>query len=461
MLNEKDILFNVGTYFLVIDGSWGDNGKGKIIELLSFLILCGAIKMNGPLKICIRPNGGNNAGHTVVITVGDKKYVFKLNVVPSSIFYADVYSVIGDGTVVDPIHLFEKEIPGIIKVNPELVYPQNIRISDRAHIVLPHQKYIEEFFEEMKGKNAIGTTKKAIGFAYMDKMARIGLRFGDYRDRHIFAAKLEEAVRFYNEAYGVKIGPVLDAGKVFNDYWQYADRVLGMLADVPQLVNLGRQMEWSGLIEMGQGTMLDIDYGTYPYVTSSKPTVSGAIGGAGLNHKDINTVFLVLKAYFTRVGAGPFPTQMFGAEAEALREKGNEYGTMTGRPRDVGWFDAVVARFAAMINGADYIALTKLDILSGMEKIKICVAYELDGKIIDYPPATVEELARCKPIYIEVPGWPEDISACQSFEDLPENAQNFCLAVERQTGIPIGIHSVGPSKEETIVSLDSGSFAPL
>jgi adenylosuccinate synthase len=416
---------------VVIGTQWGDEGKGKITDYLA-----------ESAEVVARYQGGNNAGHTILIE--DKKY--KLHLIPSGIFYSDKICVIGNGLVVHPKALLEE----IQYIHDNGFSTENLRISDRAHIILPYHMVLDELEEERKGDNKIGTTKKGIGPAYVDKAARTGIRVADLMDAEIFEKRLRHMVAEKNLLIeGVYGGKGVEVESILVEYLGYAEQLRKYVADTSVVLNdvidAGRKV----LFEGAQGVMLDLDNGTYPYVTSSNPTAGGVCIGSGVGPTKIHQVIGVAKAYTTRVGDGPFPTELNNAIGDWIREKGHEYGTTTGRPRRVGWFDSVVVRHARRVSGITGLSLNSIDVLSGLETVKICVAYRLDGELIEHYPANLNTLGRCEAVYEEMPGWSEDIGGARSLDDLPKNARHYLERVSELTGIPISIFSVGRNREQT------------
>ena len=419
---------------VVISGAqWGDEGKGKIVDYLA-----------QQADTVVRFQGGSNAGHTV--TVGGEEY--KLRLLPSGILYKGTICVIGNGVVVDPQCLIEE----IDNMQRRGVDTSGIRLSNRAHVVMPWHKLIDELGENLRGENKIGTTKRGIGPCYIDKADRIGIRVCDLIDSEEFAAKVRNAIKVKNLILEkVYNHSPLDAEEIICEYENYAERIRPFVCDTISLLNAQVNAGKKILFEGAQATMLDIDYGTYPYVTSSHP-ISGGVGiGAGIAPKKINTVVGVVKAYCTRVGEGPFPTEQLNEIGDKLREAGHEFGTVTGRPRRTGWLDACVVKYAGQLSGTDYMAVTRLDILDGFDEIKMCTAYKIDGEIIHEIPASLKVLAKVEPVYETFAGWKTDISKIRRYEDLPENARKYLERMAQVTGIALGIVSVGPNRDQTIV----------
>jgi len=419
---------------VVISGAqWGDEGKGKIVDYLA-----------AQADTVVRFQGGSNAGHTV--TVNGEEY--KLRLLPSGILYKGTTCVIGNGVVVDPQTLLEE----IDNMQRRGVDTSGIRLSNRAHVVMTWHKLFDELSENLRGENKIGTTKRGIGPCYMDKADRIGIRVCDLIDREEFAAKVAQIIKIKNltleKVY--KHAP-LDAQEIIREYEGYAEKLRPFVCDTISLLNKEIDAGKKILFEGAQATMLDIDYGTYPYVTSSHP-ISGGVGiGAGVAPKKIDKVVSVVKAYCTRVGEGPFPTEQLNEIGDKLRNAGHEFGTVTGRPRRTGWLDACVVKYAGQLSGTDYMAITRLDILDSFDEIKMCTAYKLDGKIINEIPASLKILAKVEPVYETFAGWKTDISKIRRYEDLPANAKKYLERMAEVTQIKIGIVSVGANREQTIV----------
>jgi adenylosuccinate synthase len=417
---------------VLVGAQWGDEGKGKATDLLG-----------GSVDYVVRYQGGNNAGHTVVI--GDQKYA--LHLLPSGILSPGCIPVIGNGVVVDPAVLFA-ELDGLEQRG---VDTSKLLISANAHLITPYHRTIDKVTERFLGNNKIGTTGRGIGPTYADKINRVGVRMQDLFDPSILRQKIEGALRERNQML-VKVfnRRALSAEAIVEEYLGYAERLRPMVADTALIVNKALDEGKVVLLEGGQGTLLDVDHGTYPFVTSSNPTTGGACTGSGIGPTRITRTIGILKAYTTRVGSGPFPTELFDENGETLRTVGREYGVTTGRDRRCGWFDAPVARYATRVNGLTDFFLTKLDILTGFERIPVCVAYDVDGVRHDEIPMTQTEFHHARPVYEELPGWSEDITGCKSFEDLPVNAQNYVRALEDMSGAPISAIGVGPDRNATI-----------
>lgn len=421
---------------VLVGAQWGDEGKGKATDLLGDRV-----------DYVVRYQGGNNAGHTVVI--GDKK--FALHLLPSGILTPGVVPVIGNGVVID-LSVLIKELDGLIEKGVDV---SKLKISANAHIITPYHVTIDKVSERFLGKRAIGTTGRGIGPTYGDKVGRLGIRVQDLFDESILRQKVEAALsqknqllsKVYNRA-GIK------AEEVVRDLLSFTERIRPMVSDTALDLHKALEAGKTVLLEGGQGTLLDVDHGTYPFVTSSSPIAGGATIGSGIGPTKIDSVIGILKAYTTRVGAGPFPTELFDQWGEFLREKGFEFGTTTGRERRCGWFDAPVAKFATRINGLTDIFLTKLDVLTGIKEIPVCVAYDVDGVRMEEIPVSQSDFHHAKPIYEIFPGWDEDITAAKKFEELPKNAQDYVLALEKLSGTRISAIGVGPDRDATIVRHD-------
>jgi adenylosuccinate synthase len=419
---------------VLIGAQWGDEGKGKATDLLG-----------GRLQWVVRYQGGNNAGHTVVLPNGDK---FALHLIPSGILTPGVTNVIGNGVVVDPGVLLT-ELAGLEERN---VDTSRLLLSADAHLIMPYHVAIDKVTERFLGAKKIGTTGRGIGPCYQDKIARVGVRVADVLDEKILTQKVEAALEYKNQVL-VKIynRKALDAQQVVEEVLGQAEGFKHRIADTRLQLNQALEAGETVLLEGSQGTLLDVDHGTYPYVTSSNPTSGGAAVGSGIGPTKITTVLGILKAYTTRVGSGPFPTELFDNHGEYLAKQGGEVGVTTGRARRTGWFDAVIARYATRVNGITDYFLTKLDVLSSLDTVPICVAYEIDGVRYEEMPMSQTEVHHAKPIYEEMPGWWEDISHARTFEELPVNAQNYVLRLEELSGAYISCIGVGPGRDETIV----------
>ena len=420
--------------FIVLGAQWGDEGKGKMTDYLA-----------ESADVVVRFQGGNNAGHTV--EVGENQY--KLHLIPSGVLYKNKLNVIGNGVVVDPKALFE-EIDYLKGVGVE-VTPENLIISDRAQLIMPYHKILDGIKEKARGKKDIGTTGKGIGPCYTDKAERSGIRVCDLMHKEVFEEKLKDNVEMKNDII-TKVfgGDALDFEAMYNEYLAYAERIRPFVKDISVEVYNNIKAGKKVLFEGAQGTLLDIDYGTYPYVTSSNTIAGGVCTGAGVGPTAITNAVGIAKAYTTRVGKGPFPTELFDATGDWIREKGHEYGVTTGRARRCGWLDLVILKTTARVSGLTSFVVTKIDTLAGMEKVKVCIGYKFDGKVIDYVPASLEDLAKCEPIYEEFDGWDESIENARSYDQLPENAKKYLKRIEEFTDTRISIVSVGPKRDQTI-----------
>ncbi len=423
---------------IVIMGSqWGDEGKGKMTDWLA-----------QKADMIVRYQGGNNAGHTIAFN--GKTY--KLQLIPSGIFEPQKINVIGNGVVVNP-----KALLGESQMLKDAgVTPSNLKISSRAHLILPYHIQLDIAQEKQRGDRKVGTTHNGIGPAYMDKAARIGIRMCDLLEKDTFAAKLKENLAQKNALFEkIYDEEPFDFDSLFNEYYEYGQQLKDYVTDTSVLVNEAISAGKNVLFEGAQGIMLDLDHGTYPYVTSSNPVVGGALAGAGVGPQSLTKMVGVCKAYSTRVGEGPFPTELTNETGDWIREKAHEYGTVTGRPRRIGWFDAVAMRHAKRVSGMNCLSLNLLDIFTGLKKVKICTAYMLDGKQIDYYPASLKELERCEPVYEKFDGWTEDISTVTEYDQLPANAKKYLKRIEELTGLQLMTISVGPSREQTITLKDA------
>ncbi len=419
---------------VLVGAQWGDEGKGKATDLLGDTV-----------DYVVRYQGGNNAGHTVVI--GSEKYA--LHLLPSGILSPNVVPVIGNGVVIDPAVLLEE----IRALDSRGINTSKLVISTNAHLITPYHRTIDKVSERFLGKAKIGTTGRGIGPAYADKISRIGIRVQDLFDRSILEQKLEGALHDKNQVLTKVFNRKnMAVAEILEEYLAYAEILLPYIADTSLLLDKALKAGKTVLLEGSQGTLLDVDHGTYPFVTSSNPTAGGACTGSGIGPKAITRVIGIVKAYTTRVGSGPFPTELLDDDGDKLRTIGHEYGTTTGRNRRCGWYDAPIARYAVRINGLTDFFLTKLDVLTGWEKIPVCVAYDVDGTRHDELPASQTDFHHAKPIYEYLPGWKEDISKARTITDLPKNAQDYVKYLEEISGAPMSAIGVGPGRDETIVT---------
>jgi adenylosuccinate synthase len=417
---------------LVIEGSqWGDEGKGKITDYYS-----------QEADVVVRSQGGNNAGHTITIN-GEK---FALRSIPSGIFNPKTKNILANGMVINPKQLLEE----LHNLESRGVKDYKLYISNRAHVVLPYHEILDGLYENLKGNHKIGTTKRGIGPCYSDKANRIGIRMGTFINENEFKTSLDEVLKIKNEELKMLGAKPLDKNEIFNEYKEYAKEIKKFVCDTSILIEEEIEKGSKILFEGAQGVMLCIEHGTYPYVTSSSPTASAVPLDCGIAPRYINNVLGICKAYTTRVGEGAFPTEIMGETASYIRERGHEYGTVTKRPRRIGWIDTVSLNYARRVSGINYIALMLLDVLTGLDEIKICYKYEMDGSIIDFVPSAIKELEKVKPVYLTLPGWTEDISKIKSFEDLPDNAKTYIKKIEELTKTEVALISVGPDRLDTI-----------
>ena len=421
---------------IIVGAQWGDEGKGKATDILG-----------GKVDYVVKPNGGNNAGHTVV--VGGEKYELKL--LPAGVLSENATPILGNGVVVNLEALFE-EIDGL---EARGANASRLKVSANAHLVAPYHQQLDRVQERFLGKRAIGTTGRGIGPTYADKVARVGLRVQDVFDESILRQKIESALDVKNQML-VKMynRRAISVDETMDYFGRYAERLAPMVVDAERVLNDALSRGEHVLMEGGQATMLDVDHGTYPFVTSSNPTAGGACVGSGIGPTRITGVLGIIKAYTTRVGAGPFPTELFDKWGEFLQVTGGEVGVNTGRVRRTGWYDSVIARYASRVNGFTDLFLTKLDVLTGIGEIPICVAYDVDGKRFDEMPLTQTDFHHAEPIYETMPAWDEDITECRTFEDLPQKAQDYVLRLEELSGAPISYIGVGPGRDQTIVRND-------
>jgi adenylosuccinate synthase len=418
---------------VLLGAQWGDEGKGKITDILG-----------EQADYVVRYQGGNNAGHTVVVN-GEE---FKLRLTPSGIISNHATCVIGNGVVVD-LRVLIKELNYLKEKGVDV---SRLKISDRCHLIMPYHIKQDECEEAAKGANKIGTTKNGIGPCYMDKCARIGLRMGDLLDPDYFMKRLEAAVATKNNMLGKLYGAELfDAKTIADEYLKLVEPVKDCICDTSWLLNEAYQKGKKIVFEGAQGTMLDLDHGTYPFVTSSNPVAGFAGVGTGLGPHCIDEVLGIIKSYTTRVGAGPFPTELDDENGRTMAERGHEFGTVTGRARRCGWLDMCVVNYAARLSGLTGLALMKLDILDTFDEIKICTGYRLNGEIVSYYPSRLDDLEACQPVYETLPGWKQDTTSCTSFDQLPQAAKDYVNRVEELAGIPVKIVAVGPGREQTII----------
>jgi adenylosuccinate synthase len=421
---------------IVIGAQWGDEGKGKITDLLS-----------RSADVVVRYQGGVNAGHTIVV----KGQTFKLHLIPSGILYPNTDCIIGCGTVIDP-QILIAEIDQLKELN---ISTDHLLISETAHVTMPYHRLIDQASEERRGSHKIGTTGRGIGPTYADKSERTGIRVLDLMNPDELREQLEWTINYKNllleKLYNL---PPLDAQEVIEEYLGYAERLRPYVIDTSLKISDAIQRRRNILFEGAQGTLLDLDHGTYPYVTSSNPVAGGACVGTGVGPTMIDRVIGVSKAYTTRVGEGPFPTELHGELGELLCDRGAEFGTTTGRKRRCGWFDAVIGRYAVRINGMDCMALTKLDVLDELEEIQVCVAYEIDGQRSEHFPTSSRQFARCRPIYKSLPGWKVSTTECRTLEDLPQQALDYLKFLAELMEVPIAIVSLGASRDQTIIVED-------
>ena len=417
----------------IVGAQWGDEGKGKIVDLLA-----------ERAHVVVRFSGGSNAGHTVVNPCGE----FKMHLIPSGIFHPEVTCIISNGVVIDPAVLLEE----VEALKGRDIAVDRLFLSDRAHLIMPYHLLLDALEEESRGSGAIGTTRRGIGPAYMDKAGRLGIRTGDLLERGSLLERLrlvlEQKNRILTRVYGAQ---PLVLEEIYEKYCRYGELLAPFIRETELMIHEAVERKEKVLLEGAQGTLLDVDFGTYPYVTSTTTMAGGACSGLGISPLKLDGIAGVFKAYTTRVGSGPMPTELLDEIGELIREHAHERGATTGRPRRCGWFDAVVGSFSARINGFSSFVLTRLDILSILPAIKICTAYGLKGKTLTSPPSSVEDLARCEPLYEELPGWQTDISAIRRFEDLPGEARTYVQRLEELLDCPASIISVGERREQTII----------
>ena len=421
------------TVIAVIGGQWGDEGKGKVVDLIA-----------QEVGMVIRFSGGDNAGHTVINPYGE----FKLHIVPSGIFSSRTICIIGNGVVVNPAVLISETD----HLNQHGVDTSRLFISDRAHLIMPYHILLDGLEEERRGGKALGTTRKGIGPAFADKVARIGIRTGDLLDKELLLERLRSILEVKN-AILTKVYEVspLSPSEVYAQYCQYGERLAPYIRDTTIMLEEALNKSESVLLEGAQGTLLDPDFGTYPYTTSSSPLAGGSCLGSGLGPTKLSHILGVFKAYCTRVGSGPMPTELKDETGDSIRERAHEYGTTTGRPRRCGWFDAVAARFSTRVNGFTGAAITRLDVLDSLPQLKICIGYKVDGQTIDYFPASIATLERCQPIYEELPGWQTPVEDIKSYDRLPVEARQYIARLEELISCPVNLISVGARREQTIM----------
>jgi len=417
----------------VIGAQWGDEGKGKVVDLLA-----------EKAKLVVRFSGGDNAGHTVINAYGE----FRLHLIPSGIFYPHTICIIGNGVVVNPAVL----IGEMDDLNQRGVDTSRLFISDRAHLIMPYHVLLDGLEEESRAGKALGTTRKGVGPAFADKAARLGIRTGDLLDKDAFLNRLHFILDSKNtiltKIYGAE---PLSVDEVYSQYCQYGERLASHIRETTAMLDEAWNKGELVLLEGAQGTLLDPDFGTYPYNTSSSPLAGGGCLGAGISPTKISHIMAVFKAYCTRVGSGPMPTELKDETGDLIRERAHEYGTTTGRPRRCGWFDAVAARYSTRINGFTGATITRLDVLDILPRLKICVAYKLDDKTIDYFPSSITALDRCQPIYEELPGWQSPITDIRQYEQLPLEARQYVARLEELASCPVNLISVGAKREQTII----------
>jgi len=419
---------------IIVGGQWGDEGKGKIIDLLA-----------EKAQLTIRSQGGNNAGHTVVTDHGE----FKFQLLPSGILYPDCTCIIGNGVVVDPRVLIKE----IEQLRERGIEPDNLVISERAHLVMSYHPLFDQLEEGVRGDDRLGTTWRGIGPAYSDKIRRIGFRIGDLQKEVFMKKKLDFVVGqvknpILQKLYGET---AVDPAAMLAEYLGYAEKLDRYIKDTFPIIQQALDRGDNILLEGAQATMLDLDFGTYPYVTSSNPTAGGALTGSGIPPTKVDQTIVVVKGYTSRVGYGPFPTELDNALGDLIRERGKEFGTVTGRPRRVGWFDGPVAHYSTKVNGATSVALMKIDVLSELETLKICTGYRFRGEVHTHPMANISHLKHCEPIFEEMPGWATDISACTLWEDLPSATRDYVERIGEITGAPVDLIGVGPRRDQLVM----------
>jgi adenylosuccinate synthase len=417
---------------VIIGAQWGDEAKGKLVDVLG-----------SEADLIVRYSGGNNAGHTVI--VGDEEFKFQL--IPAGILHVEATSILGSGMVICPKGLLE-ELARTRAKRPQL---GTLLISAGAHVVFPYHRMLDRLEEEARGENKIGTTSRGIGPAYQDKVARFGIRMGEFVDPEIFRARLKEVLAYKNRLLVMFGEQPIDFDELYTEYCGYADDLRRYVADTDVVVQKDVLAGKRVMFEGAQGALLDLDAGTYPYVTSSHPVAGGACLGTGIGPRHIDSVLGVCKAYATRVGAGPFPTELFDETGDYIREHGKEFGTVTGRGRRCGWLDLVALRHSCILNSLSGLVVTRLDILAGFEKVKVATSYKLGGMELKHIPTNTHEFAAVEPVFEELPGWSGDLSVCRRWEELPDTAQSYLRFIEEYTGVPVAIVSIGPARDETII----------
>ncbi len=417
---------------IIIGGQWGDEGKGKLVDIFA-----------GQADVVIRANGGANAGHTVVTDQG----TFKFHLIPSGILRPECRCIVGAGVVLDPRLLLQE----IDELHERGIDTSNLRVSSRSHIVMPYHPILDRLEEDERGDNKIGTTQRGMGPAFADKAARVGLRIADIADPEHLRDRLDAVLAEKNQLLTTRYGqPALDLAEMSEQYAAYGEGLAPYIADTELMVQDAIDAGVDVVIEGAQAVMLDIDYGSYPFVTSSSPTAAGVCQGAGVAPTQVDRIIGVYKAYATRVGEGAFPTELHDATGAHIRERGKEYGTTTGRPRRTGWFDAVQARYTARLNGVDEVALAKFDVLDGLDSVRICTGYRLDGKEILSPPARISDYGRVEPVFEEWPGWNVDTTGAESVDDLPIRARQYVNRIEELLNVPVTYVGVGPHRRQMV-----------
>lgn len=417
---------------VIIGAQWGDEAKGKLVDVLG-----------SEADLIVRYSGGNNAGHTVI--VGEE--VFKFQLIPAGILHVEATSILGSGMVICPKGLIE-ELERTLAMRPQI---GTLLISAGAHVVFPYHRMLDRLEEEARGENKIGTTSRGIGPAYQDKVARFGIRMGEFVDPEIFKIRLREVLGYKNRLLEMFGEPPLDFDELYTEYCGYANQLRRYVCDTDVVVQKDVLAGKKVMFEGAQGALLDLDMGTYPYVTSSHPLAGGACLGTGIGPRHIDSVLGVCKAYATRVGSGPFPTELFDETGDYIREHGKEFGTVTGRGRRCGWLDLVALRHSCIMNSLSGLVVTRLDILAGFDTVKVATSYKLDGMELKHIPTNTHEFARVEPVFEELPGWSGDLTICRKWEELPDTTQSYLKFIEEYTGVPVAIVSIGPARDETIV----------